>query len=267
MSATNHRTWQQYHVGHFLTTVHLDPATGSNNFEEHNQLAGVTTELIDLMDAHRLPATWAVSDPAHSAATSRIVRSATPHELAILGDSSWIGETAGRSRFARELSRRVAQARTTGLSIRTLVLRNASIEENIDLVVKQQLTAIGGAESQTVAGNVYANPRALHYGVWEIPTHAKLPGGGGWFSHAGKTTFRQVHDAAKDAATFQLTIDACAICRKGRDAQNAVAWLMQRVANLRDRGMVSVETMAAAAARLSDVPAVRPQQSILRRVA
>jgi hypothetical protein len=69
MSATNHRTWQQYHVGHFLTTVHLDPPAGSHNFEQHKQLAGVTAELIELMDTHRLPATWAVSDPSHAAAT------------------------------------------------------------------------------------------------------------------------------------------------------------------------------------------------------
>jgi hypothetical protein len=223
--------------------------------------------LIELMDTHRLPATWAVSDPAHSAATSRIVRSAIAHELAILGDATWIGETAGRARFARELSRRVAQARTTGLSIHTLVPRNASIDEHIDLVVKQQLTAVAGVESQTATGGVYTNPRALHYGVWELPTHAKLPTRGSWFSHGGKTTWRQVRAAARDAATFHLTIDAYAYCREGQAARQSVGWLMQRVANLRDRGMVRVETMAEAAARLSDVPAVRPQQSILRRAA
>jgi hypothetical protein len=161
----------------------------------------------------------------------------------------------------------VAQARTTGLSIRTLVPRSASIEEHIDLVVKQQLTAVAGVESQTATGVVYTNPRALHYGVWEMPTHAKLPTHGGWFSRGGKTTWRQVRAAVRDAATFHLTIDACAFGREGQADQNAVAWLMQRVANLRDRGMIRVETMAEAAARLSDVPAVRPQQSILRRAA
>ncbi|MGQ5491114.1 hypothetical protein ACUH78_19950, partial [Thauera sp. ZXT1-4] len=83
---------------------------------------------------------------------------------------------------------RVAQARATGLTIRTLVPRSASIEAHIDLVVKQQLTAIGGVDLPATTGSVYTNPRALHYGVWEFPTHAKLPARGGWFSHAGKTT-------------------------------------------------------------------------------
>jgi hypothetical protein len=43
-----------------------------------------------------------------------------------------------------------------------------------------------------------------------------------------------------------------------------IAWLMRRVATLRDRGLVRVETLRSAAARLSDVPTVKPQRSILR---
>ena len=40
---------------------------------------------------------------------------------------------------------------------------------------------------------------------------------------------------------------------------------MRRVAKLRDRGLVQVETLGAAAARLSDLPVATPQRSILRR--
>ena len=41
--------------------------------------------------------------------------------------------------------------------------------------------------------------------------------------------------------------------------------LMRRVADLRARGLVAVETLGAAADRLSAVPALSPQRSILRR--
>jgi len=267
MSGKNHRTWQLYHVGHLLTTVQLDPIADACNLERHKELANVSEQLIGLMDSHRLPATWAVSDPAHSAATSHILRSAVAHELAILGDANWLGAVAGRTRFARELSRRIAQARGVGLEVHTLVPRAASIERHIDLIVKQQITAIAGVDSLDSTRRTIATPRALHYGVWELPVSGSLPAKGGWFSNGGWSTWRRIRGAAKDAATFHLLIDAPSICREGRAALTTVDWLMRRVANLRDRGLVRVETLRATAARLADVPVVQPQQSILRRAA
>ena len=77
MSSTNRRTWQQYHVGHLLLTVQLDSVTAGQNLVRHQELASLTKRLVALAETHRLPMTWAVSDPAHSAATSLIMRSRT----------------------------------------------------------------------------------------------------------------------------------------------------------------------------------------------
>ncbi|MCI0332332.1 MAG: hypothetical protein L0228_03780 [Planctomycetes bacterium] len=266
MSGTNHRTWQHYHVGHFLITVQLDPVADGRTLERHKELANVSSQLIDLMDAHRLPATWAVSDPAHSAATSRILRSGVGHEFAILGDSNWLGPAAGRTRFARELTRRVAQARSAGLSVQTLVPRQSAVE-HIDLIVKQQITAIAGVDCQAHASRPVAMPGALHYGVWELPIVGRMPVQSRWFSHGGWSMWRRIRRAARDAATFHLLVDAPAVCDDGHGTQKTIAWLMRRVANWRDRGLVQVETLRAAATRLADVPAVKPQQSILRHAA
>jgi hypothetical protein len=64
-----------------------------------------------------------------------------------------------------------------------------------------------------------------------------------------------------------LVIDASAMEAEGRSALRAIQWLIRRVALLRDRGLVQVETLAAAATRLSDLPAAKPQRSILRQAA
>src|SRR3954464_5807578 len=174
MSGTHQRTWQQYHVGHLLITVQLDSAATGQKLERHQDLAGVTRRLISLAASERLPITWAVSDPAHSAATSLILQSAIEHELAILGDATWVGATAGRTRFARELIRRLAQARAIGLDVTSLVPHVASIENQIDLVVKQHITAVAGFESPESERRLLS-PRALHYGVWEVPISEDLP--------------------------------------------------------------------------------------------
>src|SRR5436853_3167817 len=126
MPGIHHRTWQQSDVAHLNVTVQLDPPAEGCKVERHQELANVTRQLVATMDSERIPATWAVSDPAHSAATSLIRKSPIEHEFAILGDANWVGPTAGRTRFARELVRRLTQARAAGLDVTTLVPSVAS---------------------------------------------------------------------------------------------------------------------------------------------
>jgi hypothetical protein len=265
MSANNHRTWQNYHTGHFLLTIELDPAADGRNFARHQESASATRRLIAILDTHRVAGTWAVSDPAHSAATSLVLRSAEVHEIAILGDAHWVGATAGRTRFARELARRVAQARAAGLEVTTLVPRVESVVHHIDLVVKQGITAIAAPAGAPTAPAEC--PRALHYGVWELPIAAKLPTQARWFQAPTWSLWRCIKRAAREAATFHLRVDAPALADAGETAERNFAWLIRRVATLRDRGLVKIETMATTAARLSAVPAVSPQRSILRPAA
>lgn len=266
MSVTHQRTWQQYHVGHVLITVELDSAALGHSIERHQELASVTRRLIALADSLRLPVTWAVSDPAHSAATSLLVRSAVDHELAILGDETWVGATAGRTRFARELARRLAQARATGLEVSTLVPHVASIEKHIDLVVKQHITAVAGFEMPE-SGRQSLSPRALHFGVWELPITDCLPRKSKGFFSGKRTTWSRIRRTAREAATYHLVVDAPAIAESGSGTEKSIAWLARRVALLRDRGLIRVETLRSMSARLADVPAVRPQRSILRAAA
>ena len=266
MTRTHQRTWQKHCCGHILVTVYLDPVADVHNVEQHRGLADAARRLIDLMYDHRLPTTWAVSDPAFSAATSLVIRSDVDHELAILGDANWIGPTAGRTRFARELARRVSQARNLGIELKALVPRVASIVQHIDLVIKQRITAIGGTEESK--GRQPAAPRALHYGLWELPASHALPLRDSSFLFSGAwSTWRRIRRAAAEGNTFHLVVDMPALLQAGRRSEKMVSRLMRRVAELRDRGLLRVETLGTAAARLSDVPTLSPQRSILRRVA
>jgi hypothetical protein len=266
MSGKHQRTWQQYHVGHLLITIQLDSAATGQKLERHQELAGVTCRLISLADSERLSVTWAVSDPAHSAATSLILQSPIEHEMAILGDATWVGATAGRTRFARELVRRLTQARAIGLEVNSFVPHVASIENQIDLVVKQHITAVAGFESPE-SGRRLLSPRALHYGVWELPISENLPLQTSHFFTGKRSLWKRVRRTISDAGTFHLIIDAPRVVEAGASTEKIIAWLVKRIALLRDRGMIHVETMRSMSARLSDVPAVRPQHSILRAAA
>jgi len=265
MSSTNRRTWHKFHVGHLAITVQLDSIAGGQQRETHQGLANVTRSLIAVLDAHRVPATWAVSDPAHSAATSLLLKSAVEHELAILGDANWVGPTAGRTRFARELVRRVTQARAAGLNVTTLVPGVARVDEHVDLVVKQRLTAVAGLSATTSIQ--LAQPKAVHYGVWEVPGSAKLPMRRTWFGSGQGKLWRRVRRTAEEAGTFHLVVDADAMAAGGQREVRTLDWLVARAATLRDRGLLHIETLRTAAERLSDVRTQSPQRSILRSAA
>lgn len=266
MSGTHRHTWQKHRVGHLNITVQLDSASEPHSLERHKGQADVARQLITTMDAERLPTTWAVSDPAHSAATSLIVKSAIDHELAVLGDTNWVGPTAGRTRFARELARRLTQARAAGLQVTTLMPCVANVEADIDLIVKLQITALVGLAA-SLPPRQAGSPRALHFGVWEVPLAASLPMKTGWFNTGKRALSRRIERTAGDAGGFHLLIDAGAIAASNRNDTSVAKWLLRRIAILRDRGLVQVETMRATANRLSDVPVVSPQRSILRGAA
>src|SRR5690554_2760107 len=108
MPYASRRTWHTDPVGHLHLTVEAEPLAAELAQETRSvrKQPPVIEALVEILDSYRLAATWAVGDPAHSAVTTLVTRSSVPHELALLGDHHWVGPTAGRTRFARELARR-----------------------------------------------------------------------------------------------------------------------------------------------------------------
>ncbi len=157
--------------------------------DQQRSLERVTTDLAERLASHQMPASWAVADPAVSAATERLLHAGAGHEIAILGDRSWVGREAGRARFARELARRVTRGRSAGIEIAALLLRDAELDDHLDLVLKQGLTAIAGntpvAGRSWFGGSQAAAPLALRFGLFSIPTHAALPGKRGFAFWSG----------------------------------------------------------------------------------
>ena len=221
--------------------------------------------MIALAESQRLPMTWAVSDPAHSAATSLILQSAIDHELAILGDANWIGPTAGRTRFARELVRRVSQARATGLEVTSLVPTSLPSSGTSISWLSNRLQRSPASNCPSRADScpprgpcttACGSCRFRHDCRCSLSQSSAASGrrGGGFDGRCAK------HDVS-------LVIDAPTVLACGSSAEKMICWIARRIALLRDRGFISVETMRSMAACLAHVPAVRPQRSILRAAA
>ena len=74
-------------------SIDLELEIERQSWDRQDRLAEIGSELLRLLDRHQIPATWGVADPSLSAATESILASSTPHEVAVLGDRSFLAST------------------------------------------------------------------------------------------------------------------------------------------------------------------------------
>ena len=249
-----------------VITVDLEPAAHRSNVQEARRLDEVTEWLVAIVNDLDMVATWAVADPAHSAATELLASGQANHELALLGDASWVGPAAGRGRFAKELFRRVSGSRGADLTVSSLVSRNVDVAQHIDLLVKHNITAITGLPSSEELKRPLSPPRVVCYGLWEMPVAARLPGQGNWRHRLvyASAIRRGIHHAAREFQVFHLRIDAWRLSQSTRSERRVVQRALGYIARAVERRGAYCLTLGQLAAQLSQVPSITPARSILR---
>jgi len=225
----------------------------------------VASRLLESLLRRGLAATWAVADPAVSAATDKLL-AAPDQEIAILGDPAWVGASAGRNRFGRELERRVRQARASGISVTTLALRKVQLDAHLDLVVNNGVNVVRGPAPAVRRRNEFNQPQSLYSDLWLMPPSVALPreslwwpGGGGFGAAA-----RGLLSAARRQEVFHLAIDGLALAARGRAALVGLERTLRTASRLRDAGCLEALTVAGVARRFNErrrlaaAPQLRP---------
>lgn len=233
-------------------------------------LDAVADQLLNLLTRTRIPATWAVADPAVSAIRERVDVTRGGHELALLGDASWVGREAGRNRFARELARRVAHARSEGLHVRTIALRTALPVDHCDLAIKEGILAVRQlATAQPARGARRLQPQVLRYGLWGFPVSITLPSTSRWLPGGGGTRGArfEIDRAITEHGLVHLTIDAPQLASRGAAAMRIVQRVVEHAALRREHGLLEVATLGTLAGRLAHENHGQPSRSILRPAA
>jgi hypothetical protein len=245
--------------GRLVISVDLELAAHAGSLEQQRKLELVTSHLTDLLTRQQMPATFAVADPRHSAASEAILASRVGHEVAILGDASWVGRGAGRERFARELERRIHSARSAGMQISSLLLRQVELAENFDLLVKHQITAIRPGASRDAD-----QPELLRFGMWQMPVHLRLPRKAGWFASNVSVAKRGLASAVKNAGVFHLAIDAGQLAEGDTAKLSEVERILAQAAELRSSEQLEILSLQQLADRLDRPSDSAPLRSILR---
>ncbi len=247
-------------------SIDLEPEVTQLGLLQQRALDQTTLRLLDMLDEYEIPATWAVSDPAVSAATERIRSGHRGHEIAILGDSTWVGHAAGRSRFGRELARRVAHGRAAGLKLTSLVLRTAALDDHVDLAIKQGITAVRQTVATKGKSADEATPKPLRFGLWSFAASLELPATSRWLPGGGGVRAARlgIDQAIARGGFYQITIDAPALASRGHAAESVVRRVLDHADQRRRQGVLEVATLGAVANQLASRHRGTPSRSILR---
>jgi hypothetical protein len=231
------------------------------------RLDEVRAQLVGLTARHAVPATWAVADPLLSAASEQILAAGVGHELAVLGDRTWIGYGAGRTRLARELARRFDAPRKVGMAVATLALRNVDQVLDLDLLLDHQVSAVRGPAADSAALVRRQSPYPIRFGIWQAPTPWRIPPHAGWLISAGWRIRREIERAIRRGKELHLTIDAPRLIEAGDEGLATIERTLQYIAVQRASGRLQVATLGQLAAESLKQRSAVPCRSILRPAA
>jgi hypothetical protein len=229
-----------------IFTIELELGLHQQTTENTALLEDYTDLLLKLSAAYDTPVTWAVSDPAFSAAKEGILQSSLAHEIALLGDATWVGATAGRARFARELARRVSAAESQGISIQSLVLRDAEPDDNLDLlrlhgIGALRLSPMGGRDISTACRFAQSLGIAVLPATWSIG--AQRSWWRGW--SLGSDILRESR-----AGHHVISLRGDQLIDDDRALRDVTA-LFELTAHRRERSEIEICTLSGARARMA----------------
>jgi hypothetical protein len=225
-------------------------------------MAAAATTLMGLLADGAINATWGVEFPAEDSWALALSQRHTGHEIALLGDSTWVGPAAPRAQFAAELARRVTAARAVSVDISSLLLADTDLRRDLDIAVKHGLTAVRpciGRDSGTAA-------TSLRYGLWRIPAALSLTEPDrGILRRSTRSIVRVIDTAVATQRLCHLAIDAGQITTAQERKLRAV---FAHIARQRIAGRLVTETLGGASLRQTNPRiALAPARSILREAA
>jgi hypothetical protein len=224
-------------------------------------------QLLAILNRYQIPATWAVADPRMSVATESILAAAPGHEIAVLGDRSWMGPGAGRARLARELFRRFDAARHAGISVHTLATRNVASVADTDLLIAHEVRAIRNPPVATPADARRLAPAPLRYGIWQAPVAIATPGPQAWWLPENWPLQREINRTISRQGTLHLAIDAVQLVDRGSRWLAILEAVLKHAAARRDAGKLAIRTIGQLADQALAARGSVPTRSILRPAA
>jgi len=164
--------------GNFQFCVDLGLGEDQTAISQHQQLAEMAGKLLDLFEQHQIPATWATPLSLTPRVAPVLCGSSTQHELAILGQSNWMGDEMRRAHVVESLEDHLSDARKYDVTIRSIVLRDSQGEMHHELFAKHGLRVVREAVDRPIRSQATRDPVATRKGAWFVSATALFPATG-----------------------------------------------------------------------------------------
>jgi hypothetical protein len=250
-------------LGVVTITVDLSPG-GAGRRNILSPRGSALTRLLELFDLYEIPATWGAAEPAATDQVEEILAAQARHEIALLGNATWVGAAAGRPHFAGELARRVTAARAAALNIRALLVAGVRVpREHYDLLIKHQLAVVRQPRVTSQRAVNDGQPLALRHGLWESPAACVIPRLGPIWGRGGAAARAAVRRAIASGGVVHVAFDVAALAADDPRMHTAES-LLRYVARCCGRGALRAATLSNLAEEWSRPHAATPARSILR---
>lgn len=237
--------YQLSRPGVLIVSVDVDAADLRGDLNMQRALNSTSVALLGVLGNHGVAGTWALSDPARSLMTPRLLADVLPHELALLGEAAWASPTMGRVRFSRELCRRVQDAQSQGLKLQTLAVRE-TMAPNLDLLVKSGLSVLRCATPDLPRGAWWRGmtraplpcaAQALRWGLWQVRSTWRNFEGGLMASRRG------IDRSATSGGLITWVLDGQRLVEGGASLLRMVDRVLGYAARRRDQGRLQIATV------------------------
>ena len=260
----------------FVLSVDVDPRTRPRDLAGRRSLDEAADQLLARLSNVDLKATWAIAELTALPTTERIAAT-DGHELALLGDRTWTGETIGRGGFSAELNRRRESWTVLGVTPTTLALADGPLGIAAEFVVRSGFSAVRPGISPRTAQSrglltklrnlwgdsgvhpAMAAPRALRWGLWELQPSRDL------LQIGARAAQRAVDRAIAAIEPIHVVLNLEPLAFAGRGQWGPVDRLLRHVARRRDESLLHASSIAGLVATVQGSMQGRPARSILRQ--
>ncbi len=225
--------------------------------------------LVAMAGSSKLPVTWGVSPQDMETMYDRLGANREHHELALLGDATWLGSNGSRGTMVRVLNAAAEAGETIGQAPTSLLLSGVPLEADFDLLAKHGINIVGrdvpaavnakGSRGSSRGGSL----RTLRFGVWEFPATIALPRASSRFSLLGGNMHRVIERAGERGELVHIAVDGPALLKNATELR-ALERLMERLATMRQQGRMQVQTLSSIASQLGHSSDRQSATSILR---
>jgi len=250
-----------------LTRMNAAEATqlDSISLVDHRSRIASLQQLVQMFQQAEVPATWGFSNPVNSQVVPELVGETGMHEVALLGDASWISLEKGRRGFCQQLVQRLADARQAGCELSTLALYDGAVQEDFDLLAKHQISMVRQVRKRQRTGKDSPRHRTLRYGLWEAPQATMVsPLTKGWIGQSKRIVNKVIRRTIRQGGMGHLALDMTAGQYDSARGRKFVAQVLETLNQHRRSDQLEVCTLRDVAARWQPAQQHVTARSLLR---